>query len=203
MIKKTARDYRKTLRKLAGGARLPCANRHELIRTATVISKIFQIVLWLAAAAYVVVGVLAITGILGSAREADSLRHAYAAFGSMILIIGITSAAVTLLANKWRGWLILAPLILCLGLPVAFFGAFWIEMEKGDVHRRQIREESAPGDMTLGISRRFWPLHRQFQRMIRTRSAQPRRPFQICRRPPGTAQHCCVGPSGKRGSVPN
>jgi len=76
-----------------------------------VIRKIFQIVLWLAAAACAIVGVLAITGTLGSAREADSLRHAYAAFGSMILIIGITSAAVTVLANKWRGWLILAPLI--------------------------------------------------------------------------------------------
>ena len=73
--------------------------------------KIFQIVLWLAAAAYAVVGVLAITGMLGSAHEADSLRHAYAVFGSMILIIGVTSAAVTFLANKWRGWLIFAPLM--------------------------------------------------------------------------------------------
>ena len=107
--------------------------------------KIFQIVLWLAAAAYAVVGVLAVTGMLGSAREADSLRHAYTVFGSMILIIGVTSAAVTFLANKWRGWLILAPLILCLGLPVAFFGAFWIDMEKGEVHRRQTQEEIRSG----------------------------------------------------------
>jgi hypothetical protein len=67
---------------------------------------------------------------LGSAREANSLRHAYAVFGSMILIIGVTCAAVTFLANKRRAWLILAPLILFLGFPVAFFGAFWIEMGK-------------------------------------------------------------------------
>ena len=107
--------------------------------------KIFQIVLWLAAAAYAVVGLLAITGMLGSAREADSLRVAYAVFGSIILIIGVTSAGVTFLANKWRGWLILAPLILCLGLPVAFFGAFWIDLEKGDVHRRQIEQEIRSG----------------------------------------------------------
>ena len=112
--------------------------------------KIFQIVLWLAAAAYAVVGVVAITGMVGSAREADSLRHAYAVFGSMILIIGVTSAVVTLLANKWRGWLILAPLILCLGLPVAFFGVFWIEMEKGDVHRRQLEEEVRSGRYYFG-----------------------------------------------------
>jgi hypothetical protein len=116
-------------------------------KTATVIWKI---VLWLAAAAYAVVGVLAITGMLGSAREADSLRNAYAVFGSMILIIGVTAAAVTFLANKWRGWLILAPLILCLGLPVAFFGAFWIDMEKGEVHRRQIEEEIRSGRYAFG-----------------------------------------------------
>ena len=93
-------------------------------KTATVIRKIFQIVLWLAAGAYAVVGVLAITGALGSAREADSLRHAYIVFGSMILIIGATAALVTFLANKWVGFLFVAPLILCLGLPVGFFGAF-------------------------------------------------------------------------------
>lgn len=112
--------------------------------------KVFQIVLWLAAGAYAVVGVLAITGMLGSAREADSLRHAYAVFGSIILIIGVTSAALTLLGNKRRGWLILAPLILCLGLPVAFFGAFWIDMEKGEVHRRQIEEEIRSGRYDFG-----------------------------------------------------
>ena len=112
--------------------------------------KIFKIVIWLAAAAYVVVGVLAIAGMLGSAREADSLRHAYTVFGSIILIIGVTSAAVIFLANKLRGWLIFAPLILCLGLLVAFFGAFWIDMEKGEVHRRQIQDEIRSGRYDFG-----------------------------------------------------
>ena len=107
-------------------------------------------VLWLAAAAYVVAGVLAIAGMLGSAREADSLRHAYAVFGSIILIIGVTSAAVIFLANKLRGWLIFAPLILCLGLLAAFFGAFWIDMEKGEVHRRQIQDEIRSGRYDFG-----------------------------------------------------
>ena len=90
-------------------------------------------------------GVLAIAGMLGSAREADSLRHGYAVFGSIILFIGVTSAAVIFLANKLRGWLIFAPLILCVGLLVAFFGAFWIDIEKGEVHRRQIQDEIRSG----------------------------------------------------------
>jgi hypothetical protein len=115
-----------------------------------VIWKIFQVVLWIAAGAYAVVGALAITGTRGSAREADSLRIAYIVVGSMILIIGAMAAIVTFLGNKRRGWLIVAPLILCLGLPVAFFGAFFIEMEKGDVHRRQLQAEQESGRYDFG-----------------------------------------------------
>ena len=114
------------------------------------IGKIFKIVLWLAAAVYIVVGILAITGLLGSAYEADSLRRAYAVFGFFILVIGVASAVATFLANKWRGWLIFAPLILCLGLPIALFGAFWIDMEKGEVHRRQIQAEIRSGRYDFG-----------------------------------------------------
>ena len=106
--------------------------------------KVFQIVLWLAAAAYAVVGVVAITGMLGSAREADMV------FGLMFLIIGAVSAFVTFLANKSRGWLILAPLILCAGLPLALIAAFWIDMEKGEVHRRQMEEEVRSGRYDFG-----------------------------------------------------
>jgi Ankyrin repeat len=119
-------------------------------KTATVIRKIFQIILWLTAGAYGVVGVLAITGALGSAREANSLGRAYAVFGSMILIIGAMAAIATFLANKWQGWLIVAPLILCLGLPIVLFAAFWIDMEKGEVHRRQFEEEVRSGRHAFG-----------------------------------------------------
>lgn len=114
------------------------------------IRKIFQIVLWLAAGAYGVAGVLTIAGALGGAHAADSLSRAYIVFGSLFLIIGAMAVLATFLANKWLGWLIVAPLILCAGLPLAFFGAFWIEMEKGDVHRRQIDEEIRSGRYDFG-----------------------------------------------------
>jgi hypothetical protein len=115
-----------------------------------VIWKIFKIVLWLAAGAYGVVGVLYITIALGSAREAASLRIAYIVFGSLLLTIGAMAAVTTFLANKSRGWLIVAPLILFIGLPVAAFGAFFIEMEKGDVHRRQLEAEQESGRLDFG-----------------------------------------------------
>src|SRR5207248_4358316 len=117
-------------------------------KTSTVIWKVFQIVLWLAAAAYAVVGVVAITGMMGS--EAASLRYAYMVFGLLFLIIGAVSAFVTFLANKSRAWLIVAPLILCAGLPLALVAAFWIDMEKGDVHRRQLDEEMRSGRYDFG-----------------------------------------------------
>src|SRR5437667_12762474 len=90
------------------------------------------------------VGVVAIPGMLGSVREADIV------FGLMFLMIGAVSAFVTFLANKWRGWLIVAPLILCAGLPLALIAAFWIDMEKGDVHRRQLDEEMRSGRYDFG-----------------------------------------------------
>lgn len=186
-----------------GGAAASLWKSSRADKTATVIRKIFQIILWLAAGTYVVVGVLAITGVLGNAREADSLGRAYAVFGSMILMIGAMAAAATFLANKWPGWLFVALLVLCVGLPVGFFGAFWIDMEKGEVHRRQFQEEVRSGRYALAISPRSWPSRRQFQRMITTRSARPRRLFQICRRPDGTGRRCFVGPSGKHGNVRN
>src|SRR5438876_8090087 len=46
--------------------------------------------------------------------------------------------------------LFVAPLILCLGLPVGFFGAFWIDMEKGEVHRRHIEKEVHSGRYAFG-----------------------------------------------------
>jgi hypothetical protein len=115
-----------------------------------VIWRIFQIVLWFAAGAYAVVGVLAIAGMLPSAREADSLRYGYIVFGLMFLTIGAVAAVMTFLANKWRGWLIVAPLILCAGLPLALVAAFLIDTEKADVHRRQNEEEVRSGRYDFG-----------------------------------------------------
>src|SRR5437899_12450166 len=100
----------------------------------------------------------------------------------MFLMIGAMAAGATFLANKWRGLLIVAPLILCAGLPLALFAAFWIDMEKGEVHRRQIDEEIRSGRYDFGNQPALLAVAQAIPRTIRTRSAQPRRPCQICRR---------------------
>jgi hypothetical protein len=43
-----------------------------------------------------------------------------------------------------------APLILLLALPILLVGAFWLDMEKGDVHRRQFEEEVRSGRYAFG-----------------------------------------------------
>src|SRR5207249_11312930 len=87
-------------------------------KTAIVIWKIFQIVLWLAAGAYGVVGLLTITGALRGSREADSLSRAYIGFGPSGLMIGVMAAVATLFAHKWPAWFISGALLLRIGLPL-------------------------------------------------------------------------------------
>jgi hypothetical protein len=115
-----------------------------------VIWKIFQIVLWVAAGAYGVLSVFTISGAPGGFREAVSLGLAYIVFGSLFLMIGAIAAVATFFASKWRGWLILAALILCLGLPLGLIAAFWIDLEKGDAHRRQYEVEVRSGRYDFG-----------------------------------------------------
>src|ERR1051325_7711615 len=81
---------------------------------------------------------------------AASLGRAYFVFGFLFLVIGALAAGATFFANKWRGWLIIAPVILCLGLPIGLFAAFWIDMEKGEVHRRAFEEEMQSGRYAFG-----------------------------------------------------
>ena len=112
--------------------------------------KIFQIVLWIAAGAYAVVGLFVVISALGGSHVADSLDLAYIVFGLMFLIIGAVSAVATFLAKKWRGWLIVAPVILCAGLPLALVAAFWIDLGRGDAHRRQLEEKIRSGRYDFG-----------------------------------------------------
>jgi hypothetical protein len=121
-----------------------------LIRPIDVIKKIIQGGLGLLAGAYVIGGALAIMRVPPSAREAESLAHAWAAFGTVILIIGLLGGGAVYLGNKARVWLLVAPVILAAALPVLLFGAFWLDMEKGDVHRRQFEKEMHSGRYAFG-----------------------------------------------------
>jgi len=114
------------------------------------IRKIFQAVLLFAAAAYAAVGIYTMTGALGLSGAADSLGWTYLVFGSIFMIIATLAAGATLLATKSRAWLFVAPVILGCGLPFGLFAAFFIDMEKGDVHRRQLEEEMRSGRYAFG-----------------------------------------------------
>jgi hypothetical protein len=116
-----------------------------------VVTRIFRIVFWIAAGIYAVVGIVVVSqAFFGSGREAEPLARVYFMFGLLFLGIAAMAAVATFLANKSRAWLIVPPLVLCAGLPLGLFSAFWIDMEKGDVHRRQLEEEMQSGRYAFG-----------------------------------------------------
>jgi uncharacterized protein len=110
-----------------------------------VVKKVFQIVLWAGAGAYVVAGVLTLVGAAGGYREADSLGRVYVVFGCLLLLVAALAAFATFLAGRSAMWFVVAPLILGGGLFIGLLAMFWIDMEKGDVHRRQFDEEYRSG----------------------------------------------------------
>ena len=112
--------------------------------------KVFQIILWIGADAYVVAGVLTLVGAKGGYHEADSLGRVYVVFGSLLLLVGALAALTTLLAGKSGVWFIIAPLILGGGLFLGLVAMFWIDMERGEVHRRALQAEMRSGRYDFG-----------------------------------------------------
>ena len=102
------------------------------------------------AVAYVVGGALAIAGMLGNARDANSIWRAYAVFGAIILVIGLLAAVLVWLSKKWWWTLVIAGGVLCAAGPVLLFGAFWVEEETAAVHRLQLNAEVNSGRNDFG-----------------------------------------------------
>ena len=109
------------------------------------VAKILQVILWLGAAAYVVAGVVTISGAAGQTGHAASLGRAYIFWGSLLLGVGTFAGFATFRGNKYRGGLALVS-----GLLVALYAAFWIDMEKAEVNRRRSDEEVRSGRHHFG-----------------------------------------------------
>lgn len=119
-------------------------------RNGGVTRKIFQIGLGTVAAAYVVGGALAIAGMVGNAREANSIWRAYAEFGAMFVVMGLLAGVLVWLGRKWWWTLVVAGMVLCAAGPVLLFGAFWIGEKTAAVHRRQYDAEVNSGRNDFG-----------------------------------------------------
>ena len=114
------------------------------------VAKIRRAILWLGAAAYVVAGVVTISGAAGQTGHAASLGRAHIFWGSLLLGVGAFAAFATFRGNKSREWPGRAAGALCLGLLVALYAAFWIDMEGAEVRRRQSDEEVRSGRYHFG-----------------------------------------------------
>ena len=114
------------------------------------VAKIGRVILWLGAAAYVVAGVVTISGAVGQTGHAASLGRAHIFWGSLLLGVGVFAGYKTFRGNKSGEWPGPAAGALCLGLLVALYAAFWIDMEGAEVKRRQSDEEVRSGRYHFG-----------------------------------------------------
>ncbi len=112
--------------------------------------KVIQGGLALVAFAYIVGGLVAVLHLPASAREDQSLGHVWTVFGALILLSGLLGGSAIYLAKRTGGWLVVAAVILAAALPVMFFGTFWLDLEKGEVHRRQFEAEMHSGRYGFG-----------------------------------------------------
>jgi hypothetical protein len=134
-------------------------------------------------------------------REAASLGHAYIVFGALLVIVGALAALANFLAGKSKAWFVVAPLVLGGGLFVGLFAAFWIDMEKGDVHRRQLEAEVRSGRHGFGDQPTLFAVAQAITRNDQEAIRAAAKTFRICRRPDATARPCSAGRSEKRGSA--
>ncbi|HEV3409291.1 MAG TPA: hypothetical protein VG095_03295 [Chthoniobacterales bacterium] len=112
--------------------------------------KFVRVALWVAAAAYVIAGGVSIGRGLGHAPDAAGLARAHFVFGSLFVAIGAVAGAVTARTKKWSASLIVAAGVLFSGVPIGFFAAFWIDMEKAEVKRRRYEAEVHSGRHAFG-----------------------------------------------------
>ncbi len=114
------------------------------------VTKIWQAALWFAAVICAAAGVITIMGGPGNTGEAASLGRVHFVFGSIFLVLAAISATATWLARNSRAWLAISAASLLGALPVALFAAFWIDMEQGEVRRRQMEAEVRSGKHAFG-----------------------------------------------------
>jgi hypothetical protein len=89
------------------------------------------------------------------------------------------------------------------GLPVAFFGAFWIDMEKGEVHRRQIQAEIRSGRYSFGDQPALLAVAQAISANDQNAIRVAAKNVSDLQSPGRDGTTLLVGPSGKRGSVLN
>jgi ankyrin repeat protein len=105
-------------------------------------------ILWLAAIALIVFGLLSMIGALDSAGSDPAGRGLSQAIGLLLLLVGGVTSITLWLARRWRGWLIVAALIV--GAPAAFFGWWTISLARSEARHRVEMADLRSGKYAFG-----------------------------------------------------
>jgi hypothetical protein len=108
----------------------------------------FTAVLWLLAAGFVLLGLLAFTGTfdgVGSDAMGRGISHA---FGVLLLLVGGAAAAGLWFARRWPGCVIVAALVVI--PPTAFFAWWAVSLAMSEARHREHLEQLRSGRFHFG-----------------------------------------------------
>ena len=103
---------------------------------------------WTVALGFAALGAAGIIGLFDGSGSDAIERGMSQAFGTMLLLVGGAAIVCLLLARRWRGWLIVAGLIIA--GPAAFFGYWSFSLGRSEARYRQEMSELHAGKYHFG-----------------------------------------------------
>ena len=107
-----------------------------------------KIILWVGVILFGIVAVLMMSGALDGSGQDAAGRGMSAGFGFLIGLVALAGATALLLGQKWRGWLIVAAIIVGLPLVLAVLGL--IGSGVGAMKHRHYERQLHSGDIDFG-----------------------------------------------------
>ena len=107
-----------------------------------------KIILWVGTILFGILAILMMSGALDGPGQDAAGRGMSAGFGFLIGLVAVAGAVALLLAQKWRGWLIVAGIIIGLPLVLAIVGL--IGSGVGQMKQRRYQRQLHSGEIDFG-----------------------------------------------------
>ena len=107
-----------------------------------------KIILWVGAILFGILAILMMSGALDGPGQDAAGRGMSAGFGFLIGLVAVAGAIALLLAQKWRGWLIVAGIVI--GLPLLLGVLGLIVGGVGEMKQRRYQRQLHSGEIDFG-----------------------------------------------------
>jgi hypothetical protein len=107
-----------------------------------------KIILWVGVILFGILAILMMSGALDGPGQDAAGRGMSAGFGFLIGLVAVAGAVALLLAQKWRGWLVVAGVIIGLPLVLAVVGL--VGSGVGEMKQRRYQRQLHSGEIDFG-----------------------------------------------------